>query len=857
VRIRPLTLLTLLLPLCAVAIFVGAFSKSAVALSSGQISPQSTLQEATWQCWDDGSSNPCRHNINAVHMLSEDSGWAVGDLGLILRWDGTAWTDFPSPTPWALYDIFMLSEDEGWAVGLTGKILAWDGISWTEIQSPYFGALTSVSMISATDGWIVGTYGRILRWNGDTWSQVNSPVSSSFYAVEMLSDSDGWIAGNNGITLRWNGSNWVQVANPAMDLPWPENWLKSISMLSENEGWIVGESGTIMRWDGESWSLVDGPTFSQSSQSIHILDSENGWAVGSWGGIMRWNGTNWINVVKPIRNVPSLNSVFMLSENNGLAAGEGGIIFQWDGNTWNQIRRGTLYSVDMISRNYGWAVGEHGLALNWQGSQWVQTMTPVTHTLHSVSMLTPNDGWAVGSNGTILKWDGEYWMQVSSPVSNTLRAVAMVSSSDVWAAGDAGTILRWNGSDWLQIASPTIQNLRSVSMLSSDVGWIVGDYGTRLRWDGVNFAHSMFSQYHRFEDVAMVSANDGWIVGNYYPPAGGALHWNGSSWSSVQFPISGPGYSFYSLGAVSGSDVWAVGTHILHWNGDEWHLVHQPATHILNAIDMVSPNEGWIVGSHGVILYYRGSEQHPEELALTGPELGQVESSYQFTSTIEPISTTVPLTYTWEATDHAPVVQSSSLTDAVTFTWSTPGIKTISVTAANEAGSVASSTVIVIGHAIGSIEPGISSTLAYTNSKGYATTFSIPSGAVAEPTSLVYTAHDSPASAPPAGLASFNHAFSLNAYQNGTQQAGFTFLESVVVTVNYDPAYASSVNEDEIILYYWDTQQEMWQDVATTCTPAFAYERQPGQVTVSLCHLTDFALFGPEQFSVYLPAVLR
>jgi uncharacterized repeat protein (TIGR01451 family) len=78
----------------------------------------------------------------------------------------------------------------------------------------------------------------------------------------------------------------------------------------------------------------------------------------------------------------------------------------------------------------------------------------------------------------------------------------------------------------------------------------------------------------------------------------------------------------------------------------------------------------------------------PEAVTLDGPVSGQVGSSYIFTATVNPPTATLPITVTWQATDHSPAMHNSGLTDTVAFTWLTPGSKRITVTATNAAGSV-------------------------------------------------------------------------------------------------------------------------------------------------------------------------
>lgn len=80
--------------------------------------------------------------------------------------------------------------------------------------------------------------------------------------------------------------------------------------------------------------------------------------------------------------------------------------------------------------------------------------------------------------------------------------------------------------------------------------------------------------------------------------------------------------------------------------------------------------------------------QAPGSVTIDGPVLGQTGQGYEFSAVSAPLSTTLPLTYTWQATDQTPITQTADLTTQITFTWATPGNKTITVTASNSYGTV-------------------------------------------------------------------------------------------------------------------------------------------------------------------------
>ncbi|MGA7729690.1 MAG: S-layer homology domain-containing protein [Chloroflexia bacterium] len=103
--------------------------------------------------------------------------WAVGrsnGLPLFLHWDGTAWTHVSSPIPGdgynVLYDVTVVSSTDAWAVGYYFKeddsrydltlTMHWDGTEWSQVPSPspalWINSLNGVKHVSGSDVWAVG-----------------------------------------------------------------------------------------------------------------------------------------------------------------------------------------------------------------------------------------------------------------------------------------------------------------------------------------------------------------------------------------------------------------------------------------------------------------------------------------------------------------------------------------------------------------------------------------------------------------------------------------------------------------------------------------------------------------------------
>jgi len=97
-----------------------------------------------------------------------------------------------------------------------------------------------------------------------------------------------------------------------------------------------------------------------------------------------------------------------------------------------------------------------------------------------------------------------------------------------------------------------------------------------------------------------------------------------------------------------------------------------------------------------IFVHDRGGPEPPTAVTIAGPTAGFTQTGYIFIATASPVTTTLPITYTWEATGQSPVTSTSGLNDTVTFTWSVIGTQTITVTAMNVVRAVTGTHVITI-----------------------------------------------------------------------------------------------------------------------------------------------------------------
>jgi hypothetical protein len=93
---------------------------------------------------------------------------------------------------------------------------------------------------------------------------------------------------------------------------------------------------------------------------------------------------------------------------------------------------------------------------------------------------------------------------------------------------------------------------------------------------------------------------------------------------------------------------------------------------------------------------YPGLGILPVELIISGPTDGEASLEYTFFAEVKPITTTLPITFTWQTAGKPPVVHIGDHTDSAILSFHTVGSEVFTVTAANEAGSLSVSRAITL-----------------------------------------------------------------------------------------------------------------------------------------------------------------
>lgn len=104
--------------------------------------------------------------IDKIYALNENFICASG-VGFWV-FDGLSWSEKKSDqgTSFSNYDytIFMLNTNLGWIANYMGSIFKYDGTKFTNVPSPTTKGINDIFMLNATSGWAVGNDGIILRY---------------------------------------------------------------------------------------------------------------------------------------------------------------------------------------------------------------------------------------------------------------------------------------------------------------------------------------------------------------------------------------------------------------------------------------------------------------------------------------------------------------------------------------------------------------------------------------------------------------------------------------------------------------------------------------------------------------------
>ncbi|MBK6939063.1 MAG: hypothetical protein IPH13_02500 [Planctomycetes bacterium] len=264
-----------------------------------------------------------------------------------MHWDGTTWTLVPTPIPspgpasanCGLDAVKMIASNDVWAGGWQYKqdaagyvgphlfVIHWDGSQWTEVPTPMPATLGTqggsgefihgIDASGPNDVWFVGEWMEALQnkrpalamhWDGSNFTMFDTPLmhakGDSLEAVAVIAHDDVWAVGGgktsasgpNAYIVHWDGSSWTLQMTVT---PGILSRLRDVKAIASNDIWACGETfvnNTYRTWfihyDGSSWTEFMSPT---GGAGLYAVASNDVYSVG--GSVAHWDGTQWSTIV--------------------------------------------------------------------------------------------------------------------------------------------------------------------------------------------------------------------------------------------------------------------------------------------------------------------------------------------------------------------------------------------------------------------------------------------------------------------------------------------------------------------------------------------------------------------------------
>jgi hypothetical protein len=548
--------------------------------------PLDESQPFTWE-----NPTPSGDLLYSVWGTSADDFVAVGNRGVVVRYDGQALSLQVLTPATNLFGVWGVDWDNVFAVGSGGKVFFFDGRQWAPMPPATNADLSDVFGFSASDVFAAGgPGGTVMHYNGAVWSRgscgVNFPSGLWGQRREHL-----LLVASAGTLMSFDGQQWV--TEPSFSL------LQLTDIWGADESHLFVTGGpNVYRYDGTVWTTeaVGGTT---ALNAVSGTSANDVIVVGGAGFSAHWDGAVWQSL--PPATPAGLRDVWISPEGVAVAVGDSGVVARSTGAAWEVLTGGwnlALRAVWSAADGTTFAADCGKILRKAPGGSWAEEVLPTgLPCIRALWGRSGTDVVAVGDGGSATLFDGEGWRRLDTRTTAGFTAVAGNADS-FFAVGAGGTIWRCRGFVCDDFGSPTTSTLNGV-WGDGETFFAVGVQGTIVRFRADGSATGMFAYTaETLGGVWGVSATDVFAVGSF----GTILHYDGIAWSPMASPIVG------DLSGVSGTgpnDVYAVGPGgmILRFNGAAWTQV--TGTGAYQSLFRVHVNEAaqvWVVGDGGAIL---------------------------------------------------------------------------------------------------------------------------------------------------------------------------------------------------------------------------------------------------------------
>ena len=300
-----------------------------------------------------------------VFFLDDQTGWAVGDRGVIWHTatGGRQWRMQSSGAACQLNSVHFVDAQNGWAVGgftkpyagrTEGVVLRTQdgGRRWQRISTPALPRLSRVKFVSPNEGWALGDSsamfpGGVFTSNdgGRSWSPVPDQTAGGWLCGDFRDQQGGAAAGRLGRVDVVTRQGAIGARTPGLGL----RSVKDMRLSGRTGGWLCGDGGLVLQTSdgGLTWRIPSGrlpPAVLEEFDFASVaVRGRQVWVAGTPGTVVFHSpdaGRSWQR--QTTGQTTPIHALHFADPEHGFAVGALGIVLgtRDGGRTWHRQRSG-------------------------------------------------------------------------------------------------------------------------------------------------------------------------------------------------------------------------------------------------------------------------------------------------------------------------------------------------------------------------------------------------------------------------------------------------------------------------------------------------------------------------------------
>ena len=593
--------------------------------------------------WTELNPKVPRVDYIGINFVNKDTGWAVGDLGALIKTTdgGESWSVSEANTTKPILKVRSFNGQIVIASGYDGLILRSTdgGETFTQVVSGVGDGfdLWGLEIVNDTLGWACGAAALLKTTDGgESWQIEDTPgYTGNLWWIDFMNKDYGLIAADGKVLRTTDGGNNWEIIQAGDGYP-----LFSIDVIDSLHIAAAGYGGTdysaknIYSSDGgDSW-VNGGPTTTDPINCISYINTDTGYIAMSEVGL--WKTTNrgqsWALLDSTSPNYVGEYEIQLFSRQNiGYDVGSGLRVYKADGNldSWHKLILNDNFSdVFFTGENIGYAIAYRKvLKTNNGGEDWYYLSAfptnEFTSSLNSLVFTDSVTGFAGGPPCKITKTTdaGNSWYVTNrtrlTDTIGTINKIFFINPTTGWAVTSRGGILKTTdaGENWFaQLNAGVSVGFNSIYFVDSVYGWVSGGRPYKTTDGGTNWIQQTNTSIWNSDDVYFQNIDTGW-VGKY------------SSINNSLFKTTDSGLNWSAVPEVIGARKFYNFPDPIHWliigfsryyitndYGNDWLEFTEDVPVGLVSFNAPTNNVGFFVGNLGLILRYDDTAYVPVEL---------------------------------------------------------------------------------------------------------------------------------------------------------------------------------------------------------------------------------------------------